>query len=762
MPSSRSARPSGRGSGDDGAGAETARKIRTLVDRLPAILYMSEAGVEGRWHYVSPGIATLLGFTPEEWMDDPNLWARQVLPEDRERVFSREADLGEPEVPDEYRLRHRDGSVVWVRDEAALIADPDRGACWHGVIFDITDRKLAEAETARRGEQQAVVATLGKRALEGAPLTELMDEALADAKSVLGVESGGILEIADGAVHLAPRAGDPPPAELARACGSLLEDVSEPTAEGPAVVSVEGPDGRQGPRAGRSASLGLTARIDGRKSAWGVLWFAGASASGRVDADVDFVQALANVLAEAIRQRSSEEHIRYQATHDPLTNLPNRTLFLERLAKALARPEAQLAVVLLDIDNFKLVNDSLGHDAGDELLMAIAPRLSTALRPGDTIGRLGGDEFVVLLDGVSSRRAAKRIAERIVEAFELPFDLRAGEHFAKASLGIAIASAGTTAPASLIRDADAAMYRAKAHGRGGYELFDRAMRLRTIRRLSLENDLRRALERDELRVAYQPIVSLGDGAITSVEALLRWQHPRQGLLPPGEFIPVAEESGLIEPIGRWVLQTACEQAARWQPADPGARPLGISVNLSARQFTRRQIDATVVDILAASGLAPARLCLEITESVLLDEPQSARDTMASLSTRGVRFVLDDFGTGYSSLAYLSRLPIDGLKVDRSFVTALGSDERSTAIVSAIVNMAHALSVEVTAEGVETELQAGALRGLRCELAQGYHFHRPVTAAAVSKLLDGQRRARAPRTPRDPPRERRTYAQRTRA
>jgi diguanylate cyclase (GGDEF)-like protein/PAS domain S-box-containing protein len=557
-------------------------EVRTLLDQLPAILYISEVGVEGRWLYVSAGAEAILGFSQAEWIGDPGLWARQMHPDDRVRIFAREESLAEPTMPDEYRLRHRDGRTVWVRDEAALATDAEGRLRWHGVISDITDRKLAEAELERRAEV-----------------------------------------------------------------------------------------------------------------------------------------------------------IRYQAVHDPLTSLPNRALFQDRLVQALARPGAQVAVVLLDIDNFKLVNDSLGHSAGDELLMKIAPRLQTALRPGDTIARLGGDEFVVLLEEIPDERSAARVAERIVASFEAPFGLSAGEHFAKASLGIAIAGAEGSEPASLIRDADAAMYQAKARGRARFEIFDRAMRARTVERLSVENDLRRALMRQELHVVYQPIVSLRDSSIASVEALLRWEHPTRGLLLPADFIAVAEESGLIEPIGRFVLDTACSQAARWHALRPDSRPLGIAVNLSVRQFTQRDLLTTVASTLAESGVEPSSLCMEITESVLLEEPQGVANTIRRLSRLGVRFVLDDFGTGYSSLAYLSGLPIDGLKVDQSFVRSLGTDERSTAITTAIVRMAQALSLEVIAEGVEAAHQLRALRALRCELGQGFFFHGPLTAEAIAELLQAE-------------------------
>ncbi|HEX3910756.1 MAG TPA: EAL domain-containing protein [Solirubrobacteraceae bacterium] len=681
-------------------------EARALVDLLPAIVYVSDTGVEGRWHYISSGAEAILGFSPQEWMADPALWARQVHEQDRDHVFGREENLAEPGTPDEYRMRHRDGHTVWVRDEAALLPDAQGRVRWHGVMLDITDRKLAEAELERSAAQQAAVARLGERALEGAEVTQLMHHALAEAARILGVGVGAVFEHSGDRHTLALRAGLGLPRSFD--CDSCpLEQL---------------PDG-------------IARQIDSREGSWGMLWLAMPAEDRWATADADFVQALANILADAIQQRGTEDHIRYQALHDPLTDLPNRTLFLDRLAHALSRPNAQIAVALLDIDNFKLVNDSLGHSAGDELLRKVAPRLTDALRPGDTIARLGGDEFVVLLEQIADEQSAARVAERIVAAFEVPFELTAGEHFAKASLGIAIArSEDEQQPAALIRDADAAMYQAKARGRGRFEVFDGAMRARAVKRLSVENDLRRALERQELRVAYQPIVSLHDGSIAAVEALLRWQHPTRGLLAPGEFIPVAEESGLIESIGRWVLQSACAQAAEWHAVGRSEHPLGIAVNLSARQFTQRDLEKTVLDALASSGIDPGSLCLEITESVLLEEPDGVSETISRIAAHGVRFVLDDFGTGYSSLAYLGRLPIDGLKVDRSFVDTLGTSSRSRAITTAIVRMAQALSIEVIAEGVETEDQLELVRELGCELAQGFYYHRPVAAEALDDLL----------------------------
>jgi diguanylate cyclase (GGDEF)-like protein/PAS domain S-box-containing protein len=708
--------PSGDRSTDGRAGElSPGSGARALVEFLPAIVYVADPGVEGRWHYVSKGAEAILGFSPEEWLkDDGGLWARQVHPEDRELVFAREETLAEPGTPDEYRMLHRDGHTVWVRDEAVLLTDEQGRTRWHGVMLDITDRKLAELELERRAAQQAAVARLGVRALEGADVAQLMHHALAEAARILGIATGAVLEHSPDGATLGLRAalGVPP----ARNHAALrLEDLPQ----------------------------GIACQIESREGSWGVLWLAASAEARSTAADEDFVQALANILADAIRQRGAEDDIRYQALHDPLTDLPNRVLFLDRLGQALQRPGAQIAVALLDIDNFKLVNDSLGHSAGDELLCKVSPRLSDALRPGDSIGRLGGDEFVVLLEEVPDEQAAARIAERIVAVFEVPFELATGEHFAKASLGIALAGGEDGQdPAALIRDADAAMYQAKARGRARFEVFDGAMRARTVKRLSVENDLRRALEREELRVVYQPIVSLADGSPVAVEALLRWQHPERGLLSPGEFVPVAEESGLIDSIGRWVLDTACTQTAQWHAEQPAAPPLGIAVNLSAKQFAQRELEQTVLQALASSGLAPASLCLEITESVLLDEPEHVSETIGRIARHGVRFALDDFGTGYSSLAYLGRLAIDGLKVDRSFVDALGRSRRSTAITTAIVRMAQALSIEVTAEGVETETQLRLVRDLGCELAQGFLLHRPLQAQQISELLSDALAARA--------------------
>ncbi|MGH2858257.1 MAG: putative bifunctional diguanylate cyclase/phosphodiesterase, partial [Solirubrobacteraceae bacterium] len=431
------------------------------------------------------------------------------------------------------------------------------------------------------------------------------------------------------------------------------------------------------------------------------------------------------------------DDIRHRALHDPLTALPNRALFLDRLQQATERlrrrPDSLTAVVSLDLDRFKLVNDSLGHAAGDELLAAIAPRLRQAVRSSDTVARFGGDEFGVLLDDVRGEHEAIEMAQRITGVFTRPFVLAGSEHFVTTSIGIALAAGGERAD-DLLRDAGAALHRAKERGRARYELFDEHLRGRAISRLRVENDLRRALERDELTLEYQPLVSLPERSLVGVEALVRWNHPDRGRIMPDDFIPVAEENGLIEPIGRWVLDRACRQAAGWHRARPDAPPVSISVNLSAAQVAGAGLLDSVATAVRASGLDPGTLALELTESMMMGEAEELRETLAALKALGVRLVLDDFGTGYSSLSYLQRLPLDALKVDRSFVAGLGTEPRGTAITEAIVAMSRALALDVVGEGAETELQVGELTRLGCDLVQGYHFSRPVAPDLISAML----------------------------
>ncbi|MGN6870520.1 MAG: sensor domain-containing protein [Solirubrobacteraceae bacterium] len=717
-----------------------------LLARVPAIVYVADAGETGRWSYVSPQIEQIHGYTPAEWCADPELWLDRLHPADREWVLAREEALtgASPDCPAlEYRMLHRDGRVVWIRDDAVLTHDENGELRWHGVLSDVTERKQVEAELERRAAQQAAVALLGEHALEGATTIDLMQEAVDTAADLLAVEISAVWEHlpTEGALVLRAGTGWPeaafgnlryPAGEGSQAGYTLLSGAPVVVEDWDSETRFEQPE-----FGGRRTGAGLSVKIEGRsRDAFGVLVVQSMAPRSFAAGDVDFLQALANVLADALERQAIEDAIRERAVHDPLTGLPNRVLFVDRLEHALSRlgrQDSLAAILFLDLDHFKLVNDSLGHHVGDELLTAAAPRLRQALRSSDTVARFGGDEFGILLEDIASERDAIETAERIAAIFARPFVLSGSEHFVTTSIGIALARGGELAD-ELIRDADAAMYRAKDRGRARYEVFDEGMRGRAIERLRVENDLRRAIERGELRLEYQPVVSLRNFSIVGVEALLRWRHPQRGEVPPSEFIPIAEENGLIEPIGRWVLEHACRQAAQWYHVRPDAAPLTMSVNLSAVQV-RRSLPDAVRSVLRSTGLDPACLSLEITETVMVRDAEGLGEVLQALKALGVRLVLDDFGTGYSSLSYLTRLPLDVLKVDRSFVDGLGSESRDTAITETIIAMSRALSLDVVAEGVETPDHVRELSRLGCGLAQGFHFSRAVPADEISHALE---------------------------
>lgn len=440
---------------------------------------------------------------------------------------------------------------------------------------------------------------------------------------------------------------------------------------------------------------------------------------------------------EISERKRAETELERIAFYDTLSGLSNRALFLDRLDQALrraARHARSIAVMFLDLDNFKVVNDSLGHEAGDCLLVTVAERLQECLRAGDTAARFGGDEFTVLLEDVVGEQDAAAAAERILAALCAPVSLRGHELVPSASIGIALSNPGHDTPESLLRNADLAMYRAKTSGKGRYELFDPSMGASAMDRLQLEADLRHAIERDELRVVYQPILELETGRIREVEALLRWLHPERGVIPPLRFIPIAETTGLIIPIGQWVLEQACHQARAWQLAYPTEPPLIISVNLSVRQFRHPKLAEDIARALREAELDPACLKLEITESVVMEEGEAAVATLWELKRLGVHLAVDDFGTGYSSLNYLLRFPVDTLKIDRAFISGLGSDDQSAAIVRSVIGLAKGLNLAVTGEGIETPEQLGQLRELGCDQGQGYYFARPLAAEAVAALL----------------------------
>jgi diguanylate cyclase (GGDEF)-like protein len=428
--------------------------------------------------------------------------------------------------------------------------------------------------------------------------------------------------------------------------------------------------------------------------------------------------------------KAAEEALAHAYLHDSLTGLPNRTLFTYRLAYALAkgkRAPGTVAVLVLDLDRFKAINDGLGHEVGDEVLVAVASRLEAVDGTAEVIARLGGDEFLVLFDGDGAETEALSYAQRVLDALRAPIDVGDGEVFITASIGVAGTSAGVAEATPLLSNADAAMYQAKQRGGATVEVFGDVMRMRVLDRMNTEHSLHRALERSELRLFYQPVVEISRQRAVGVEALLRWEHPEQGLMAPARFIPVAEESGLIIPIGAWVLHEACRQLCMWRADRFGGPGGAVEVNLSARQIDHPEIVSTVEHILDETRLPPDSLTLEITESALMHDAASALRVLRALKDLGVTLAIDDFGTGYSSLSHLQRFPLDILKIDRSFVEELGIDRGGAEIVAAVVKLAHALGLRVIAEGVETERQLDALVRLDCDFAQGYLFSRPVPA-----------------------------------
>jgi diguanylate cyclase (GGDEF)-like protein/PAS domain S-box-containing protein len=463
------------------------------------------------------------------------------------------------------------------------------------------------------------------------------------------------------------------------------------------------------------------------------------------DPEVNAIIVNARDVSERKQFQAQLEH---QALHDALTGLPNRSLFINRLEHSLARSsrsQKQFAVLFIDLDRFKMVNDSLGHESGDALLKDVAARLKNSLRLEDTVARLGGDEFTILLEDLGHESEAVRLAERIIQTLEKPFTISGQDVYISASIGIRFGGAGfsetkETSSLELLRDADTAMYKAKKQGKAQVAVFDEDVASEAAAQLRLETDLRRALEQcdsdaNEFCVYYQPLVDLQSGEVVRLEALVRWEHPRLGFLPPAKFIPLAEDTGLILPLGRWVLKTACQQAAAWHTTSTTETAPGLAVNLSPRQFLQPHLVEEVRTILAETGLEPRHLELEITERIIMEHGETTTDTLAQLKALGVQLAIDDFGSGYSSLDYLKRFPVDTLKIDRAFIHDLANNEVDVAIVGAVTTMAQALGSQVVAEGLETATQVSRVRALGCDTGQGYFFAKPMPHEEVLKFMN---------------------------
>jgi diguanylate cyclase (GGDEF)-like protein/PAS domain S-box-containing protein len=673
--------------------------FRTLASALPIGIFQTDG--EDRLVYVNPRWSDITEIPEHDALGKRA--AMQIHPDDLDHVVAafRDSLRGQRTFRDQYRIITPSGALKWIRVHATQLFDAETGRMTArvGSIEDITPLISAANETNRLASiVESTSDLIGVADLRTGELTYLNRAA----RELFGYGDRDL----DGTSYLdlyEPEVAD------------LWSSTVIPTLQRGESWSGELP---------MRAADGSTVLV------WQTL-----TAMRGSDGEIDHISAVGRDVTE---RRRWEAELAHQATHDTLTDLPNRVLLLDHLELALARAERDgrlVALLFLDLDRFKAVNDTLGHDAGDALLISVANRIREAIRPTDTVARLGGDEFVVLCEDVIDEHHAVSITQRILSVIESqPLVIDGVEVPITASVGIALSPGGHSAhPEALLRDADAAMYRAKDRGRARLELFDESMRRRAAQRIQLAEELTVALDHRQITVHYQPCIDLESGTVTSVEALARWQHPTRGLLPPGEFIALAEETGLIVGLGLEVLSVACAQGRRWQE-QLGERAPRIHVNLSARQLGAANLPILVEEVLDASGLRPSSLCLEITESVLMDDAPASIDVLRQLKELGVVLAIDDFGTGYSSLSYLRRFPVDVLKVDRSFVDGLGPDAEDSAIVAAIVNLARTLALEPVAEGVETAEQVALLRELGCAGAQGFLFARPAPAEVVSELL----------------------------
>ncbi len=676
-----------------------------------------------RWTW-SGEFRRLLGFDSEaEFPNAVQSWSPRLHPDDLGptlRAFNATCATGVG-FDVTYRLRVRAGTYRWFRATGGAILDDNgraRRAC--GSLTDIHD--VVEAEIVRRRHDAAV--REGELVRRSEQRLSVLIQNLSDV--ILIVDQGlGIL-------YQSPTVetvwGYAPAALTGRPIAALVHPADR--------LALAGLWQRLHDLPGVTRNLEL--RLRPRGGAW--------RHAELVMTNLIHEPSIRGIVVTArdIEQRKTyEQRLTRQAFYDDLTSLPNRALCQDRLAQVLDGSDRKVTILIIDLDGFKLVNDGLGHLAGDQLLIEAAARLLAVCEPDDMVARPSGDEFVIILDRLPDETAALAFAEIVNRAFEQSFVLDGHSLTVTASIGIAVGDARQCSADLLLHNADVAMFRAKSDGKGRALLFDTGMERDSLSRLELEAELRRALEREELCVHYQPIVELKSGRLLGFEALVRWDHPQRGLLPPTAFIPLAEETGLIVPLGQWVLEQACRQAARWQTARAPGPPLTLSVNLSPRQFQQPSLDLQISRALQRSGLDPMCLKLEITESVIMSDVERTIPMLQKLKAIGVKLALDDFGTGYSSLAYLKRLPLDVLKIDRSFVTGIEQSQDDLAIVRAIISLAQSLRLSITAEGIETAAQAEILTALSCDCGQGYLFSRPVAAAAATRMIGAESRP-APR------------------
>lgn len=684
---------------------EREERFRQIADNVREVFFMISAETD-QILYISPAYEEVWGRSCDSLYQDPESWLMAIHPEDSGKALATletQFRTGD-EFKEDYRIIRPDASIRWVSVRAFPVRNAEgKFNRFVGIAEDITQRKLAEEAMRKSEEQFRLTFEMAPIGMAITTLNGRLKRVNPSLCEALGYTQEELLKLSFADI-------------------SHPEDIDFHLSLEHKLAHGEESDfqieKRYIAKNGRSVDT-LVKVVMVRDSNGKPLHFN-------------------NQIIDITERKQMERQLLHDALHDALTGLPNRALFMDRLEQELKRTKTQsnylFAVLFLDLDRFKVVNDSMGHLVGDKLLVEIARRLENCVRPTDTVARLGGDEFTILLENISNIEFATKVAEKIYHSLTVPFSLENYELFTTASIGIAFSSQGYDKPEDILRDADLTMYSAKERGKARYEVFDRSMHARAIERLHLETDLRRGIEREEFTVYYQSIVSLTTGKISGFEALARWNHPKRGFVAPDEFIPIAEETGLIVPLGNWLLEEACQQLRKWQIKYPEHPAFKISVNLSGKQLREPDLIKQIERILAKTQLPPHTLKLEITESILMDNLEAATETLLALRERKIQLSIDDFGTGYSSLSYLHRFPVDTLKIDRSFVSEIQLGKENSAIVKAIVTLAHMLNMDVIAEGIETNAQLDQLKLLQCEHGQGYFFSKPLSREEAEELI----------------------------